>query len=94
MIKSKGKNKMTLYRITTSCTLISEYTVTSKDYKSVQDVYADFDFSGDPKEIAYQNEDFETVEFSVDGGKTWKEETEEKWEEANEIHLTKKGITK
>ena len=63
---------MTLYKITTSCTLISEYTVTSKDYNSVQNIYADFDFSGNPKEIAYQDEDFEKVEVSVDGGKTWK----------------------
>jgi hypothetical protein len=62
---------MTLYKITTSCTLISEYTVT--DYNSVQDVYENFDFSGDPKEIAYQNEDFKKVEFSEDGGKTWRE---------------------
>jgi len=61
---------MPMYKITTSCKLIQEYTVT--DYNSVQDIYEDFDFSGDPKEIDYQDEDFEMVEVSMDGGKTWK----------------------
>jgi hypothetical protein len=61
---------MPMYKITTSCKLIQEYTVT--DYNSVQDIYEDFDFSGDPKEIDCQNEDFEKVEVSMDGGKTWK----------------------
>ena len=66
---------MPIYKITTSCKLLQEYTVT--DYNSVQDIYANFDFSGDPKEIDYQDEDFKKVEFSEDGGKTWKIEVGE-----------------
>jgi len=65
-------NTMPMYKITTSCRLIQEYTETSKNYKSVQDVYDNFDFCGDPKEIDYQDEYLKKVEVSVDGGKTWK----------------------
>jgi|13_taG_2_1085334.scaffolds.fasta_scaffold319099_1 hypothetical protein len=67
----------TIYKITTSCTLISEYTKTSKDYKSVQDVYYDFDYCGDPKEIDWQDEEHIKIEVSEDDGKTWKEATDE-----------------
>ena len=67
------KTPKKIWKITTACTLISEYTVTNEDYKSVKDIYADFDFSGDPKEVDYKNEDFENVEFSIDGGKTWEQ---------------------
>jgi len=64
----------TIWRITTSCTLISEYI--EDDFKDVEDVYGNFEYT-DGKEIDYQNEKIITIEVSNDDGKTWKEVSDE-----------------
>lgn len=64
----------TIWRITTSCTLISEYI--EDDFKDVEDVYGNFEYT-DGKGIDYQNEKIITIEVSNDDGKTWKEVSNE-----------------
>ena len=63
--------KKKIWKITTSCTLLTEYT--DEDAKDISDVQNNFSdcLYNDGKEIDYQNEDIDMVEFSVDGGKTW-----------------------
>ena len=58
------------WKITTSCTLITEYI--DDGFKDVEDVYDNFE-CGDGKEVDYQDEQIHKIEVSEDGGKTWRE---------------------
>ena len=65
------------WRITTSCTLTTEYI--EHGFKDLQQLYDEFDYSTCSEncnccnEIDYANESIDKVEASEDGGKTWKE---------------------
>ena len=67
------KTPKKIWKITTSCTLLTEYI--DEDAKDLNDVKDNF--SGclytDGEETEWQNEDIHTIEFSIDGGKTWTE---------------------
>ena len=72
-MKKSMKTSNKIWKITTSCTLVTEYI--DKNAKDISDVHNNFSdcLYTDGEEIDYQNEDIHTVEFSIDGGKTWSE---------------------